>query len=216
MILSNVKALNIGTAKEHNFFGKKVTTGMCKEPVSQAIPVTSTGFAGDGIFNVKYHGGEDKAICVYPQQHLSHWSEVLGISLPNAPFGENLSLTETSEDKVHIGDIFRIGEVLVEISQPRQPCKTLAMRYNKADFVKIVVQSGFTGWYLRVLEEGKIQQGDTCTLIEADAAGISISFANQIMHHNRKNREGIKHVLEVKALSTSWQKSFQELLTKAS
>lgn len=216
MIPPFVKTLNIGTAKEHNFFGKRVTTGICKEPVSQPVHTSKTGFVGDGIFNIKYHGGRDKAICVYPQKHLAHWQEVLGMPLPQAPFGENLSITELSEGDVHIGDIYRIGEVLVEVSQPRQPCKTLALRYNKSDFVKIVVQSGFTGWYLRVIEEGKISQGDACTLVQADPAQVSITFANQIMHHDRKNKEGIKRVLGVAALSQSWQKSLRELLAKVS
>lgn len=213
---STIKKLNIGTAKDQDFFGKTITTGICKEPVTMPVQTTSTGFVGDGIHNTKFHGGTDKAICVYPHKHLAHWQKVLERPLPSAPFGENLSLTELDEDNVHIGDVFRIGKVLVEISQPRQPCKTLALRYNKPDFVKMVVKSGFTGWYLRVLEEGVIQQGDRCTLVTADPDKISIAFANEVMHHDRKNRTAIRQILKLKALSVSWQESLQKLLEKAS
>lgn len=211
---SIVLTLNIGTAKEQQFFGKTITTGICKEPVTNAIVAEKTGFVGDGIFNTKHHGGHDKAICVYPAIHLDHWRQELGTSLPTAPFGENLSLTVLSEDNVHIGDIFKIGTTLVEVSQPRQPCKTLSLRYNRPDFVKVVVQSGFTGWYVRVLETGTIKQGDRCTLVSSDPTPVSISFANQIMHSDRKNEKGIRQVLAIAALSESWQKSFQELLAK--
>lgn len=215
MIPAIVTTLNIGTAREHIFFGKHITTGLCKEPVTHPVQVSKTGLAGDGIFNTKYHGGEDKAICVYPSAHLSHWQKTLGISLPAAPFGENLSLSGLTEQEVHIGDIFSIGTTLVQVSQPRQPCKTLALRYNKPDFVKMVVASGFTGWYLRVLQEGEIKQHDQCTLITPDPDQISVAFANQIMHHDRKNKDGLARILHVSALSQSWQASLQELLDKA-
>jgi MOSC domain-containing protein YiiM len=212
---SIIKTLNIGTAKTHDFFGKTITTGICKEPVTNPVLATTTGFVGDGIHNTKYHGGADKAICVYPEDHLEHWQKLLGIPLPTAPFGENLSISTLAEGDVHIGDIFRIGQALVQVSQPRQPCKTLAIRYNKPNFVKTVVQSGFTGWYLRVLEEGLVQQGDSCVLESSDLAKISIAFANQVMHHDRKNKTAIGTILAIKALSTSWQESLQELFDKA-
>ncbi len=213
---STIKSLNIGTAKDQNFFGKTITTGICKEPVTAPVQATGTGFIGDGIYNTKFHGGEDKAICVYPHKHLAHWQKVLERPLPSAPFGENISLTKLDENNVHIGDVFKIGTAMVQISQPRQPCKTLALRYNKPDFVKMVVKSGFTGWYLRVLGGGMIQQGDTCILISADPDKVSISFANKVMHHDRKNRAAIQKILKLKALSVSWQESLQELHAKAS
>ena len=75
MIPIIVRTLNIGTSAEHNFFGKIITTGICKQPVDTAIQAKTTGFVGDGIFNTKYHGGADKAICVYPQAHLQHWQD---------------------------------------------------------------------------------------------------------------------------------------------
>jgi MOSC domain-containing protein YiiM len=135
--------------------------------------------------------------------------------MPDAAFGENFSVKEMKEDEVCIGDIYRVGMTTVQVSQPRQPCSTLAARYGREDFVKLVVDSGRTGFYFRVLEGGRIKAGDGIFLVEQDLRRVSIAFANRIYHHERKNREGIEKVLAVPTLSESWQKSFLELKERA-
>ncbi len=206
-----IKLLNIGLPKKELFHGKEFITGMCKEPVTTPLLLTHQGFEGDGVGDLKHHGGSDKAVCVYAIDHYEYWEMMLGRKLPNAAFGENFSVTDMNEDGVYIGDIYRVGTAIVQISQPRQPCSTLAARYDRDDFVKLVVDSGRTGFYLRVLEEGRVKAGDSLLLTEQDAHRVSIAFANRINHHDRKNREGIEKVLSVPALSESWQKSFREL-----
>ena len=99
----------------------------------------------------------------------------------------------------------------MQVSQPRQPCGTLAARYGRNDFVKLVADSGRTGFYFRVLTEGQVRAGDTLSLMERDPRCVSVAFANNIFHHDRTNRDGIEKVLAVSALSGSWQRSFQEL-----
>jgi len=210
-----VKILSIGLPKKEVFLGKELTTGICKKPVDGPRLLTRQGFEGDGVGDLKYHGGSDKAVCVYSIDHYPWWERVLGITLPQAAFGENLSVEGMREEDVCIGDIYRIGTTEVQVSQPRQPCKTLAARYGREDFVKQVVDSGRTGFYFKVINEGRVQAGDEITLVQRDPRGVSITYANQIYHHDRKNREGIEKVLSVPALSASWQKSFQELQDKA-
>ena len=210
-----VKILSIGLPKKEVFHGKELTTGICKKPVDGPRLLTRQGFEGDGVGDLKYHGGSDKAVCVYSIDHYPWWERVLGITLPQAAFGENLSVEGMREEDVCIGDIYRIGTTEVQVSQPRQPCKTLAARYGREDFVKQVVDSGRTGFYFKVINEGRVQAGDEITLVQRDPRGVSITYANQIYHHDRKNREGIEKVLIVTALSASWQKSFQELQEKA-
>ena len=129
--------------------------------------------------------------------------------------GENLSVSGMSEDDVCIGDIFRVGTAVVQVSQPRQPCSTLAVRYDRSDMVKLVVDSGRTGFYFKVLQNGVVRQGDTISLIASDPDRVSVTFANQIFHHDRQNREGIDRVLAVAALSASWRESFQKLKENA-
>ena len=209
-----IKSLNIGMPRQEIFSGKKITTGLCKQPTTKETPLTVAGFVGDDSHDTKHHGGEDKAVCAYSIDHYPYWQEILGSKLPEAPFGENLAISGIKEEDICIGDIFAVGSATLQISQPRQPCKTLAARFARNDFVKLVVDSGFTGFYFRVLQEGSIKAGDHITLIEKDPLGITVTFANRTYHHDRHNKTAIKQVLEVPALSDSWRKSFTELLAK--
>jgi len=206
-----VESLNIGLPQKEIFNEKEIVTGISKRPVFGPLHLGELGFDGDGVADLKNHGGPDKAGCVYSLNDYSHWEEVLGVKLPPSAFGENLSVSNLKEADVCIGDIFQLGTALVQISQPRQPCKTLAARYGKNDLVKLVVDSGFTGFYFRVIEEGKVETGIPLILKENDPLNISISFANHIFHHDRKNTEGIESILAVSALSESWKRSLQKL-----
>ena len=206
-----VESLNIGLAKKEVFYGKEITTGICKRPVSIPLRLRKLGFNGDGVADTRNHGGVDKAVCVYSLDHYPYWEEVLRIELPPAAFGENLSVSDLKEDDVCIGDVFQLGTATVQITQPRQPCKTLAARYGRNDLAKLVVNSGYSGFYFRVLQEGEVSVGASLVLVERASNLISVSFANNIFHHDRKNREGIESVLAVPALSESWQRSLQRL-----
>jgi MOSC domain-containing protein YiiM len=210
-----VKALNIGLPKRETFGKKELVTGICKRPVAGAVFLSKQGFEGDGVGDRMHHGGKDKAVCVYSLDHYPYWESKLGITMPTAAFGENLSVAGMHENDVCIGDVYRIGTAEVQVSQPRQPCGTLAARVGRTDFVKMVVDLGRTGFYYKVLMEGMVQAGDAIALIERDVRAVSIAFANHIFHHDPRNRGGIEKVLAVPALSDSWQKSFRELLSKA-
>jgi MOSC domain-containing protein YiiM len=210
-----VKALNIGLPKRETFGRKEFLSGICKQPVAGAVFLSQQGFEGDGVADRRHHGGNDKAVCVYSLDHYPYWESRLGISMPAAAFGENLSVAGLHEDDVCIGDVYRIGTAEVQVSQPRQPCGTLAARYGREDLVKLVVDSGRTGFYFRVLREGEARSGDAITVVERDRGAVSITFANTVFHHNRKDREGILKVLAIPALSESWQRSFRELLQTA-
>ena len=209
-----VESLNTGLPKREIFSGKSITTAICKEPVSGPLTLRALGFDGDGVADTKNHGGVDKAVCVYSLDHYPYWEETLGIRLPPAAFGENLSVSNLEEDTVCIGDVFQLGTARVQITQPRQPCKTLATRYGRNDLVKLVVTSGFTGFYLRVLQEGEVKVRDPLILVEKDPNQTSVAFANNIFHHDRKNREAIERVLAIHALSEAWRLSLQELREK--
>jgi MOSC domain-containing protein YiiM len=209
-----IKSLNIVRPKPELFQGKEFLTGMCKQPVSGAVFLSKQGFEGDGVGDLRHHGGEDKAVCVYSIDHYPYWGATLNITMPSAAFGENLSVEGLREGDVCIGDVYRIGTAVVQVSQPRQPCGTLAARYGRNDLVTFVVDSGRTGFYFRVLTEGLVQAGEVVSLVERDARGVTVDFANRIFHHDRTNRDGIEKVLAVPALSRSWQRSFRELLNK--
>jgi MOSC domain-containing protein YiiM len=210
-----IHALNIGLPKKEIFHNKTIITGMCKKPISGPLRLTSQGFEGDGVGDRKNHGGLDKAVCVYSLDHYAYWEGVLGMTMPEAAFGENFSVSDMKEADICIGDVFKAGSAVLQVSQPRQPCSTLAARYGRQDFAKVVSDSGRTGFYFKVIEEGMVRSGDRLDLVEKDRGLVSITFANHIWYRDRKNREGIEKVLVVTALSAAWKKSFQELLDKA-
>jgi MOSC domain-containing protein YiiM len=209
-----IESLNTGLPKVEVFFGREVRTGICKSPVSGPVRLAKFGLEGDGVADLKHHGGADKAVCVYSTKHCPYWESVLGIRLPPAPFGENLSVSGLHEEDVCVGDVFRAGTAVLQISQPRQPCRTLAARYGRKDMLKLVVNSGLTGFYFRVLEEGTVKKRDSLILTKRDSRGVTISFANTVYHRDRRNREAIERVLSVPALSESWRRSFHELREK--
>jgi MOSC domain-containing protein YiiM len=206
-----VESLNIGLPRKEFFYGREIITGICKQPASGPLRLGRFGFEHDGVGDLKHHGGDDKAVCVYSFDNYPYWEDTLGIKLPVAAFGENLTVSDLKEDDICIGDVFELGTALLQVSQPRQPCRTLAARYGRDDLVKLVADSGRTGFYFRVLKEGIVEKGTELILKERDPRSISVSFANHTYHHDRKNREAIEKVLAVSALSASWQKSFQEL-----
>ncbi len=209
-----IRKLNIGMPQKENFQGKVYVTGMCKLPVDGPIRLTMEGLEGDGVGDRKHHGGSDKAVCVYSLDHYPSWEKMLGIAMPEAAFGENFTVEGLREQDVRIGDIYAVGTALVQVSQPRQPCGTLAARYGRQDLAKLVSDSDRTGFYFKVVIEGVVRVGDAITLKECDPREVTISFANRVWYRDRKDREGIERVLSVAALSASWRKSFEELLAK--
>lgn len=210
-----IESINTGLPKKEIFQGIEITTGICKSPVSGPLYLKKTGFEGDGVADTRHHGGSDKAACVYSSGHYAYWEHILGIKLPHAAFGENLTVSNMREEQVCIGDIFQAGTALVQVSQPRQPCRTLAARYGRNDLIKLVIDSGRTGFYFRVLQEGFVEKGATLVLKERELHHITVSFANYVFHHNKRNYERISQILAVRALSASWQESFRKLLESA-
>ena len=207
-----IESLNIGLPKDEIFYGKTIHTGIGKRPVSGAIHLKKLGFDGDGVADLKNHGGQDKAVCVYSLDHYPYWEGILETKLNPPAFGENLSVSHLKEDDVCLGDTFQLGTAVVQISQPRQPCKTLAALYGRNDLVKLVVNSGYTGFYLRVLKEGMVEAGTTLVPVEKEYHQISVAFANHIYHHDRKNRKGIESILAVSTLSDSWKGDLRKLI----
>ena len=209
-----LKALNTGSAQALEVGGREIQTGIFKQSVTTALELGVLGFASDVQINRKYHGGPDKAVCAYASEHSAFWSEVLGRELPAGSFGENLTLSGLLEAEVHIGDVFRVGTARVQISQPRQPCATLAARFGIKDFVKRVVDSGMTGWYFRVLEPGTVRAGDPLEMLSRGE--ISVQTANLVMHYKKTPREEIENLLAQSALSQAWRDQLENRLNAPS
>ena len=149
-----------GTADAEHPMDRPWTTGIYKQPIEEPVWLGETNLAGDGQGDLKNHGGPEKAVFVYPSEHYGAWQQELKLAafLPGA-FGENFVSQGLTEKAVCIGDTFRIGGAVVQVSQPRQPCWRPARRWRIKDLALRIQKSGRTGWYLRVLQEGYVQSG---------------------------------------------------------
>lgn len=195
----------LGTAGATEPLDREWTTGFFKKPVTGERKVTASGIEGDGQADLVHHGGPDKAINVYPSEHYTGWMEKLGLRLEAGAFGENFTTVGMTEGEVCVGDVFCADELLVQVSQPRQPCWKLARRWRIKDLAAQVERTGLTGWYFRVLREGKIQAGDVLTLVERRAAEWSVAAANEVMHHRKDDIAAALALAACPGISASWR-----------
>ena len=189
------------------WWDKDWTTGFFKQGVEGKVWLGYEGLEGDAQSDRKNHGGSDKAVCVYCGDHFSYWADQLnGVS--GGAFGENLTVSRATEKDVNVGDVYEVGEALVEVSQPRQPCWKLARRWRIKDLTAQIEKNGYSGFYFRVLRNAYIQAGDEFRLIEKGE--FSIAYCNQIFHHERKNFKAAKELASYRQLSASWKDSLMK------
>ncbi|CAM5796719.1 MULTISPECIES: MOSC domain-containing protein [Brevibacillus] len=205
-------SLNVGKPERFFYQGKEVLTGMFKQPAAETLFLSAVNLTGDGQADLVHHGGPEKAVCVYAHEHYAYWEERLNRKLPYAAFGENLTVAGMLETNVCIGDTYQLGEAIVQVTQPRQPCHKLAKRYDLPQLALWVQETGYTGFYFRVLQEGNVSPASEITLIERHPAGITVAEANHIMHRDKNNREAAERILAVAELSENWRKTFQKRL----
>ncbi len=208
-------SLNVGTPREVEGPKGPVMTGIFKSPVSGRITLPKHNLDGDGQADPRYHGGADKAVYAYPYEHYAYWREQLDRSdFTFGQFGENLTTEGLLETEVHIGDVFRVGTAVVQVTQPRQPCFKLGIRMGMPEIVKLFLESERSGFYLRVVEEGELAAGDPIELMRLDPEQVTVQFANHVRFFDNGNREGIEKVLRVDGLSASWRADFEGMLAK--
>ncbi|RNF38278.1 MOSC domain-containing protein [Planococcus salinus] len=195
--------------------GKEMETAIRKKEV-QEVFLSKEGFKGDGVADTKNHGGPDRAVCIYPYEHYAFWNDYFSKALPPAAFGENLTVTNMLEEQVYIGDIFRIGEAVVQVTQGRVPCNTIDRRLDMTPLLKGMVKTGFSGYLCRVLEEGTIRSDSKISLVKEHPEQVSVLFANHLYFHQPKNKEGLEKVLRVEELAEKWRKALTERLMKLS
>lgn len=176
--LSTMKlvSLNVGTPREVTLKNRTITTGIFKEPVKGRVMLRRLNIDGDKQADLSVHGGADKAVYVYPKEHYEYWRQKLpDMKLPWGMFGENFTTEGLMEDKVKIGDRFRIGTAELKVTQPRMPCYKLGIKFGRADMVKRFLASGRTGFYLAVLREGMVGAGDTIELISQGKSNATVA-----------------------------------------
>ncbi|KRA44213.1 MOSC domain-containing protein [Pseudoxanthomonas sp. Root630] len=191
-------------------------SAIAKASVQGPQRVTTLGLASDEQGDLRVHGGPDKAIHHYPRDHYAPWREDVGLHplLARAgAFGENISTTGMTEADVCLGDRFRLGSALVEVSQSRQPCWKLSDRFGIPDMARRVQDTGRTGWYYRVIEPGQVQQGDTIMLEARPYAAWPLSRFIDLLYQ-RAIDVGVLHDLLALPLVPSWRTLFERRLER--
>lgn len=189
--------------------GKAWMTGFQKHAVGSPVWLGRLNFVGDEQADLKHHGGPDKAVCVYPAAHYPQWQNELDLDLSPGSFGENLTVAGQVEEDICIGDIWKIGDAKVQVSQPRQPCWKLSRWWNVEDLAVRVQETGRTGWYLRVITEGDVEAGASIRLVDRAHSDWTIAAANQRMHHDKNNVTAAATLAKLSELSISWRETLK-------
>ena len=196
-----VLSVHVGSLQEMLRNGKKIQTGIFKQPTEGPIEVKQLGLEGDQQANKKLHGGVYKAICVYPSEHYDLWKEELGKpDLSFGDFGENLTTVGLMEGDICLGDRLRIGSVEIVVTQPREPCITLNARLDTKDLSARIRKSGRSGFYCSVEREGTIENGDSIEYISRDENKVSVSDFNRIINGETEVADIIFRASKIDAL----------------
>ncbi|WLV25290.1 MOSC domain-containing protein [Aciduricibacillus chroicocephali] len=206
------KVRKLGDDQAENPMERSWETGMFKETVEGKHYLTFTGLSGDEVADTKNHGGPDKAIFAYPIGHYTYFSNNENLKMPVGGMGENLAVLEMDELTVCIGDKYKFGEAIIEVSQPRQPCWKPARRFKRKELALKIQESGKTGWYFRVLKEGNVHSKVDLHLIERPYPQWSIAACNDMMHRQKDNLVLIDELASCPPLADSWKKTLNKLL----
>jgi MOSC domain-containing protein YiiM len=190
------------------------STAFHKLPVRGPVWIGKTNIEGDRQASPS-HGGPDKAICVYPHEHYSYWKRELGFpDLDYGAFAENLTLEGQVEDQCCIGDSIRFGEAVLQVSQPRPPCWRLSRWWARKDFQAMMEQSGRTGWYCRVIQEGYAEAGTTAELLERPHPEWTVSLAVHLAYGKPSSAAQMEAMAACAALSAGWRDTLMKRRTK--
>ncbi len=213
MTLGVVRSVLTGRALP--FARPGVSSAIAKQPRSGPVRLEANGFDGDEQGDRRMHGGPDKAVHLYAQEHYPGWIDELGalpvFSAPGA-FGENLATSGVLEHDVCLGDELRVGSAVLQVSQARQPCWKLNHRFGIRDMARRVQDSGRTGWYCRVLRAGEVKAGDSFELVDRPFPDWPLSRLLELLYRSRAE-ESAQVLAAGLPLVPSWQRLFERRMS---
>ncbi|MCK5830899.1 MAG: MOSC domain-containing protein [Methylococcales bacterium] len=212
----NLLSINTTLPTDIEYQGKTISTGIFKQPIEGSIFVAKDNLKGDLQADLKNHGGEHKAVYAFSADHYPYWSDVLQNSeLKPGIFGENLTISGFDESSLHIGDQLSIGQCVLEITQPRVPCFKLGIAFKNKNMPRLFIENFATGIYLRVLQEGFVEAGNTVKLIKEGKFKVSVQ--SLFRAYFDKNYQASRSIMEtavlIPELSSEWTKKLSVRLS---
>ncbi|MGY0694630.1 MOSC domain-containing protein [Virgibacillus sp. FSP13] len=189
-------------------------SGIFKNSVTSNVWLGKAGLMGDQVGDTKNHGGPEKALFAYPTVHYDYWRQELDLeTIGIGAMGENLAVDYAEENSVCIGDTYELGDAVIQVSQPRQPCWKPARRFRIMDFALRIQKSGRTGWYFRVLKEGYIQEKSELHLVERPYPQWTITKCNEVMHVHKKDLKLAGELAACPFLGENWKRTLHKRLS---
>ena len=183
-----VIATNIGKPTTITWNGKEVQTGIFKYPTQEALFLGKTNVQKDTVIDRKHHGGENKACYLFSADFYPYWKSKYPFLKWNwGMFGENLTIEGLDESEIRIGDIYRIGSSLVQVSQPREPCFKLGVRFGNQDIIKQYIDHGHPGTYVRILETGKVRENEKLILVKKSKNPLTVQQFYSLLYAKEKD-----------------------------
>jgi ferredoxin-NADP reductase/MOSC domain-containing protein YiiM len=215
--MARLLSVNVGLPRDIAWRGKTVHTAIWKEPIQGRRMVRRLNIDGDGQGDLEGHGGEHRAVFVYQIESYRYWQDRLGRSdFTYGQFGENFSVDGLSDDEVSIGDQYRIGEALFEVTQPRVTCYRVGIRMNEPQMAALLTSSGKPGFYFRVLQEGEVEAGDEIVKVADGPERMTVAEINALLYLPGHSRQQLERALRIPTLSEGWRTSFQAFLQQES
>jgi MOSC domain-containing protein YiiM len=206
-------SINTGRPRDIDVHGQIVRTSIWKSPRQGRVRVTTLNIEGDEQSDLTVHGGTYKAVYCYPSEHYEYWRrELPRAELPWGVFGENLTTEGLLETDVYIGDRMEIGSAEFLVTQPRQPCFKLGIRFGRADMIKRFLASGFSGFYVRVVREGDIAGGDPIRIVARAAGSMSVSDIFALYFDDEGRDDDLRRAASAPGLAPSWKNHFLKRL----
>src|SRR5262245_50725818 len=211
--MARLLSVNVGLPRDIEWKGRTVHTGIWKDPVRGRCRVGRLNLEGDGQGDLAGHGGEQRAVFVYQIESYRYWQEQLKrTDFVHGQFGENFTIEGLPDDSVCIGDRFRIGSALFEVTQPRVTCYRVGIRTNEPRMPALLTSSGRPGFYFRVLQEGEVGAGDEIVKVGEAKERMTVAEINALLYSPNHARERLERALRIEALSPGWRSSFEALL----
>ena len=212
-----ITSTNIAKVTTMMHKGKAIRTAILKQPTANEVTIERTHIIGDEQADLKWHGGEEKAVYGFSANHYPYWQQQLNNNnLSAGMFGENFTITDLAEDHINIGDRLRLGSALLEVSQPRDPCFKLALAIKDERILKLFTRHYCTGVYFRVLETGRAKTGDIVQCEHKADHGISVKKLFRAFYDNKypEALSVMKTALALPELAPEWQEKLQSRLSK--